>query len=133
MTRESDVTTELYSRAYLANDLGVDLFVSIHCNSLADRSVQGTMVYYYKTTDDSNRLATSIYNALIADAGRPAKGVRTDSLAVVRETTMPSVLAECAFISNPTEESLLATPEFRQQLAQGIYDGIAAYQATNSD
>ncbi|WP_240983399.1 N-acetylmuramoyl-L-alanine amidase family protein [Acididesulfobacillus acetoxydans] len=41
---------------------------------------------------------------------------------------MPAVLIEVAFISNPKEEKLLGTPAFRQQAAEGIYQGILAYK-----
>ena len=67
-------------------------------------------------------------------AGRPSRGVRTRQLAdgrdyyhVIREAKMPSVLVECAFHTNPTEEALLKTPAFRQLLAEAIANGIRAY------
>jgi len=46
---------------------------------------------------------------------------------VIRETNMPSILVETAFISNPTEEKLLADPAFRARIAMGIAEGIERY------
>ena len=40
---------------------------------------------------------------------------------------MPSVLAEIAFVSHPDEEKLLKTPEYRQQIAQSLLQGVRAY------
>ena len=45
---------------------------------------------------------------------------------------MPSVLAEIAFLSNPTEEKLLRTPEHRQKIAEALFSGISGYVASLS-
>jgi N-acetylmuramoyl-L-alanine amidase len=46
--------------------------------------------------------------------------------------TMPSVLAEVSFISNPEEEKRLKTPEYRQQIAESLLQGIKSYAETLS-
>jgi len=46
--------------------------------------------------------------------------------------TMPSVLAEVSFISNPDEERRLKTPEYRQKIAESLYQGIKSYAETLS-
>jgi N-acetylmuramoyl-L-alanine amidase len=45
---------------------------------------------------------------------------------------MPSVLAEVSFISNPQEEKLLRTPEYRQQIAESIFGGVRSYSESLS-
>jgi N-acetylmuramoyl-L-alanine amidase len=40
---------------------------------------------------------------------------------------MPSILAEISFVSNPTDERKLQTPEYRQRIAESLYRGIAKY------
>ena len=40
---------------------------------------------------------------------------------------MPSILAEISFVSNPTDEAKLETPEYRQKIAESLYKGIAKY------
>ena len=42
--------------------------------------------------------------------------------------TMPSVLVECGFLSNPREEALLLDPAYQQQIGQAIADGLEAYE-----
>ena len=54
-------------------------------------------------------------------------GVKTAPFYVLRFTTMPSILAEVGFMSNPTEEKRLRTKAFQQKLAEGIYQGIQSY------
>lgn len=57
-------------------------------------------------------------------------GVKTAPFYVLRFTTMPSILAEVAFVSNRDEEKRLNTRAFQQQLAEGIYKGIQSYLKT---
>jgi N-acetylmuramoyl-L-alanine amidase len=40
---------------------------------------------------------------------------------------MPSILAEISFVSNPTDERKLRTPEYRQRIAESLYRGVARY------
>ncbi|WP_373796193.1 N-acetylmuramoyl-L-alanine amidase [Neisseria dentiae] len=49
------------------------------------------------------------------------------NFAVLRAPDIPSILVETAFISNPTEERLLASSSFRQKSAQAIADGVKTY------
>lgn len=57
-------------------------------------------------------------------------GVKTAPFYVLRFTSMPSILAEIAYISNPSEEELLHKPVFVQDVAQSLYQGIVAFLAT---
>ena len=49
------------------------------------------------------------------------------SLGVLRSPDIPSVLVETGFISNHSEERLLASDEYQQQLADAIYKGLRNY------
>lgn len=57
-------------------------------------------------------------------------GVKTAPFYVLRFTTMPSILAEVAFVSNPDDEKRLKTKTFQRKLAEGIYKGIQSYLKT---
>jgi N-acetylmuramoyl-L-alanine amidase len=54
-------------------------------------------------------------------------GVKTAPFYVLRFTTMPSILAEIAFISNPTEERLMQSEAFLTRMAEAIFEGIKAF------
>lgn len=54
-------------------------------------------------------------------------GVKTAPFYVLRFTTMPSILAEIGYVSNPSEEKRLRSKAFRRQVAEAIFDGIKAY------
>ncbi len=55
-------------------------------------------------------------------------GVRRAGFFVLAGAHMPAVLFEASFISNPTEEERLGTPQYRQKLADGIVNAIRAYR-----
>jgi N-acetylmuramoyl-L-alanine amidase len=56
------------------------------------------------------------------------QGVRTAGFYVLAGADMPAVLFETAFISNPVDESRLATADYRQKLADAIVNAIRAYR-----
>lgn len=84
-----------------------------------------------KKIDDSRELAWTTKKALVKHLQSFYKikdhGVKTAPFFVLRMTTMPAILAEIAFISNPTEEKLLKSSTFQNRMAHGIFEGIKAY------
>lgn len=75
-------------------------------------------------------LRTSTHGSLGQRYGRPSDhGIRTAGFYVLLGAEMPAVLYETAFISNPEDEALLATADFRQKLADSIVNAVRAYRA----
>lgn len=116
---------ELGARVKVGDDYGADLFVSVHCNSSAGASANGTSTYYYKSSD--YLLAQELHGNLVNATGRANRGMQKDRFYVLSHSKIPAVLIETAFLSNTTEGKLLNTPEFRQQVAQGIAVGLRQY------
>ncbi|MGH9344833.1 MAG: N-acetylmuramoyl-L-alanine amidase [Terriglobia bacterium] len=58
------------------------------------------------------------------------RGVKKAPFVVLIGANMPSILAEISFLSNPHDERLLREPAFRQQIAQGLYNGIVRYASS---
>ena len=116
-----------------ANAWGADLFLSIHCNSFGVSSANGTETLYHQDSQPSQRLALCIQTQMIGEFGLTNRGIKTmestgRELGVLSQTYMPSCLAEMAFISNPTEEQLLAHEYDRWGacLARGVTDACLA-------
>jgi len=88
--------------------------------------------------EESRDLATMIQDSLSKrmenlNRGDRNRGVRKAPFVVLIGADMPSVLAEISFLSNPSDEKWLKTPENRQRVADGLYRGIETYlQSTNS-
>lgn len=78
---------------------------------------------------ESNSLAEFVQNTAEKALSIPARGVSQAGFYVLRGAFMPAVLVECAFISNPDEEKLLKTREFKDKLAYSIFTGLRDYVA----
>ena len=122
---KADDRAYLQTRCDVANDLGARMFISIHINSAPSESAHGTTVYWYKPQDAA--LAQAIERSVIPLAGTQDDGTRHENFYVVRHATMPAVLIETAFATNPGDVALLRQPSFLQNVAQGIANGVKAY------
>jgi len=126
MTRTTDKALVLADRPKLGNNSGADLFVSIHCNSCATpNTANGTETYY--CTDMSIEFARVMQKNVVDSLGRVDRKHKFGNFLVIRESKMPSVLVEMAYINHSVEESLLNSPDFRQKAAVGISNGVIAY------
>lgn len=146
MSRTNDTTVSLDTRSKMANDSKADIFVSIHHNSTSkaeDNWTNYTSTFYHADIGDyeyepfEHTLAKYIQRDLsyaMRNSGGLASfdGTQSDfriypseGFAVLRETTMPSVLVECSFFTNRMEEQRLSIDEFNRIEGWGIFKGIA--------
>lgn len=129
LTREKEQdrnSLTLEKRVETANKSGADLFISIHQNASTDQKANGTEAYYFN--DNSKNLADYLLNSLCAKLGLISRGTKQRGFAVTKDiTTMPSVLVECAFISNPEEEKMLQSDNFINLIADGLLSGIKKF------
>jgi N-acetylmuramoyl-L-alanine amidase CwlD len=130
MSRSRDRTLSLSGRSYLANKNKADIMVSIHINSFVQSRANGTETYYYKYKD--KRLATHIQKQLAKDLKRKNNGVKRARLYILRNAHMPSALVEPVFMTNSAEHQLLKSPNFRQRIADSVYQGVYNYFKASS-
>jgi len=131
-TRETDVFVDLDPRVELANRLDATLFISVHSNSLPDNSeYKGTETLYCPSSNpryskmDGKKLATIVHKELINALGTVDNGIiERPNLVVLRKTVMPAVIAEIAYISNPSDRAKLADDAFRQKAAQALANAV---------
>lgn len=132
LTREADTYVSLGARSDFANKWGAGLFISIHCNAFTDPGANGTEVWYYEGSTAGQSLATAVQRELVNRLRRRDRGIKpTKSLSVLRRTSMPAVLLELAFISNPAEEQLMRSDGIRTLVAVAIYDAVREWAETN--
>jgi N-acetylmuramoyl-L-alanine amidase len=119
---------DLKARTDLANEVGADLFVSIHNNALGSPAGSGTETFhYYYSSEASRRLAREIQTELVAALGLPDRGVKEAGFYVLRNTRMPAVLVEGAFLTNAGDLALLADPVARERAARAVGRGVQRY------
>ncbi|WP_179036188.1 N-acetylmuramoyl-L-alanine amidase [Paenibacillus sp. URB8-2] len=129
-TRTDDVTLGLQDRVNVAEAAGANVFVSLHANAMPTTAsnwnkVNGSETYYSRS--ESLPLARVMHKHLVEGTGFKDNGVRTKSLHVTRETSMPAVLLEAGYLTNPAEEAALYTEELQNSLAREIAAGIVEY------
>jgi len=122
MTRNSDVFIPLPTRVAIANSNRRAIFVCIHFNSATRSGADGIETYYFRS--DSASLAANIHRNVVAGAPGENRGIRRRGYFVLRRTSIPSVLVECGFLTNPAEAALAQTSAYREKLAQEIARGI---------
>ena len=116
------------ARAAYANKMGADLFISFHYNADEKSSVGGTSTHYQNGKAEGQKLANAVHKYHTqAMYNLKNRGAVADNLAVTRETTMPAILMETGYISNPYEAALSTQEVVHQSVANGVIAGFADY------
>src|SRR5437660_10294805 len=122
MTRDSDVFIPLGTRVAIANSYRDAIFVCVHFNATPRSSANVIETYFYSS--QSLPLASAIHYYVAGGAPSANRGVRRRGFFVLRRTTIPSVLVECGFLTNPTEAQYAQSVAYRQNLAEELAHGI---------
>ncbi len=151
-TRVSDILIPLERRAQFANRHANAIFVSVHFNKSNTGGASGLETYCLAprgvpSMDEENlsysdyvqhrghshdpaniALATTVHAALVRNLGLTDRGVKRARFVVVRNISIPGILIEGGFMSGTPDQRLIATPEYRQRIAQCILDGVNRYK-----
>jgi N-acetylmuramoyl-L-alanine amidase len=100
--------------------------------SIADMRKLLDGIYADARRDESRELAAAVQKQLFSelrgsDTGLENWGVKRAPFIVLVATDMPAILAEVGCISNPREAAMLQRPEYRQKIAEALFEGIRAY------
>ena len=120
--------SDMKNRVYIGNNSNADIYVSIHMNYYTDSQYSGWQTFYQSKSEDSKRLATIIQQSLTENIGQNKRvPMAIKGAYIMDKVTIPSVIVECGFLSNKSDEEKLKTDEYQSQLAWGIYVGIQEY------
>ncbi len=150
MTRAADLTLSLQARADLCEKFRPDLFISIHCNAAAQKTINGIETFAMTpagcpSSSDSKpsnargsgnafdknnyRLAYEIQKCLLRNTKAEDRGVKHARFFVLRNASCPAVLIETGFISNQREGALLNRADYQTKVVNAIVRGILNYRA----
>ena len=149
LTRTADVDLPRIERVRFAERAKADLFVSLHFNSVESPSAGAdhtgvetycltptgmpsnltrgykddpSAVFPNNTFDTQNlQFALQLHRAMVRSSERTDRGIRRARfMTVLREQNRPAVLLEAGYLSDPHEARLIATPGYRQKLAEAV-------------
>lgn len=122
LTRSTDKFIPLPGRAAIANAAKADIFVSVHQNSAPNSTSNGTETYFHKPS--AAKLSKYVQQELLKSFGFNNRDSRKAAFAVIKRTTMPGILTEASFMSNPKVANILKSKEGRQKQAMAIFNGL---------
>ncbi|WP_375200092.1 N-acetylmuramoyl-L-alanine amidase [Lysinibacillus sp. RS11] len=131
MTRTGDTYPSLQDRVDFTNANYGEVFVSIHVNSAANTSAQGTETYYAISTGDMHQedvdLATFVNNQIVNNLKMKNRGVKEQQYYVIRNMAIPSILVELGFLTNNEDNAKMTDDQYAELFAESVYKGISEY------
>lgn len=140
LTRESDEPlydvsasnkkmSDMNARVSIIESTSPDLVVSIHQNSYHESSVCGPQVFYYKASEDGKRAAEILQASFdrVEEIENRRIAKANDNYYLLLHTSVPMVIAECGFLSNPQEAELLIQDSYQEKVAWVLHLGILQY------
>lgn len=122
--------TDLHNRLAIAEGYQDSILISIHQNKFTVPKYFGAQVFYGPKNPESERLAEIMQRRMIAmlqpENTRQYKPCGS-SVYLINSATMPSLLIECGFLSNPSDVYKLIDSEYQKQIAFTIFTGLAEY------
>ncbi|MFT5873948.1 MAG: N-acetylmuramoyl-L-alanine amidase [Clostridium sp.] len=142
-TRNSDSVSwdklnEDDAKVTIAKNAKADVFLSINTNSTSNTEASGIETYYLDDGGNNKLLASSVQGELIKATEAADRGIKvameTANFDILKKTSCPGVVLELGFLSNPIEEALLSKPEYQENAAKAIANGLMSYAGfTNKD
>ena len=102
------------------------MFVSIHANSLAlgNSGISGVETYHSRGSTVGRELASYVHSQIISATGARDREVRGAGFYVIAKTSMPAILVETGYVTNPTEARNLNSPDYQKRMANAIARGV---------
>lgn len=139
LTRETDCglydenvskkkTSDLNNRIRFFKEKNAGFVVSIHQNSYPDTIQHGAQTFYFTGSETGKAFAETIQESLLQfDETNTRKAKASNTYYLLKHSSVPSVIVECGFLSNPDETMKLTDSNYQKELAYAIGIGICRF------
>ncbi|HEX2130426.1 MAG TPA: N-acetylmuramoyl-L-alanine amidase [Actinophytocola sp.] len=125
LSRGRDQCPSEGDRAHFANEVGADLFLSLHSDANRSPEAQGVASFHFGTTGGTTStigetLAGFVQRELAARTGLRDCRTHRRTWDTLRLTRCPAVRIEIGYLTNAEDRARLSDPSFRDVVAEGI-------------
>ena len=122
--------SDLNNRAKIINESNIDMYISIHLNSVKDSTWSGAQVFYDDVNPNNIKIAQKFqkYFKTHLNTKREVKEIKT--MLLNRKIKIPGVLIEIGFLSNPNDRYLLRQQWYHKKIAKSIKEVLIDYYKT---
>lgn len=116
-------------RVALANEVGADLFISLHVDGHKNPDASGVATYHFGTTSGvsstvGERLAGLVQREIVARTGMLDGRTHGKVWDLLRLTRMPAVRVEVGYLTSPDDRARLIDPQFRELVIESIMAAV---------
>jgi len=113
------------NRSVFADQVGADVFISIHCDWYPLRKFRGVTTFYAKP--QSKRLGQLVHRKLVTQLKARDRKLVFDSYTVLDNISIPAVLVECGFLSNREESKKLGQSSYQLKIGKAVSEALETY------
>lgn len=124
--------SDMKARCDIIKKTNPNLVVSIHMNSFSNKSARGANTYFRADDKASQTIGDLIQKSLHTQCNATSTKSKVGDYYILNCSYYTAVLIECGFISNPEEENLLNSNQYKEKFTDAVCDGILLYFGNKS-